>query len=730
MSYLTVNATTSTATVRIPGGGSEIFALSGGVYTNDLVSQALLVNMGGGTYQRQLKSGAVEVYNLSDTASPPHVFMTEVFDPTGNSLQIQYDANYRITKMTDAINQVTSVSYVSNTVGNSGFYVISQITDPFSRSCSFTYDSTNTYLLSITDVVGIKSQFNYDTSTSGITALTTPYGTTSFDQYVINSGPYFAAEGVRVNYPDGTSSVVENWSYTTTYYWDREACAGYPNDPQNKIYTHCHTTTWLSTHPADLEEPVMQNAKPALEGLISYTYANQTGPVNTGPSNKPIQVTRQVACAPIENATIGGTITPGDVLTISVENSGVAYINYTVQTGNTLSSIAASFASLINSNSSPQLLGITAVSNGPVVSIRSLSPLSSTIYAESTNFGATGTVTLSSAEKQVGSFTVGGTATAGDTVNIEFYFPGYPVASYTVRTGDTLTSIASGLTSAINSDPSLAGLTATSSGPVITTNCYTGFVMNYAPSATGTETLTTTFIKNGSVRTSNYQYNSFGLMTQAIDPAGRTSTYTYAANGIDLQEITETQNGDNYVIGDWTYNSYHLPTLYIDGSAQQTSYGYNSSQQLTTTTDPNSNVTTLTYTGTGTATIGGTKTTGNILTITAHNALLSGGQEAVSYTVLSTDTLTTIAAGLAAAINADTHLSAIGVSATSASTVITMTSTATDVTTYTGSVSGGATETITLGTNTFGFLTKIQGPLAGNPSVSMMFETSPGQSLV
>ncbi|MEL4474459.1 hypothetical protein, partial [Shewanella algae] len=93
---------------------------------------------------------------------------------------------------------------------------------------------------------------------------------------------------------------------------------------------------------------------------------------------------------------------------------------------------------------------------------------------------------------------------------------------------------------------------------------------------------------------------------------------------------------------------------------------YNSSGQLLTVTDANSNVTTMTYTGTTPATIGGTKTTGNVLTITVHDAGLSGGLKAINYTVLSGDTLSTIATNLAAAITADTSLQAIGVSATAA----------------------------------------------------------------
>jgi YD repeat-containing protein len=158
-----------------------------------------------------------------------------------------------------------------------------------------------------------------------------------------------------------------------------------------------------------------------------------------------------------------------------------------------------------------------------------------------------------------------------------------------------------------------------------------------------------------------------------------------------------------------------------------TTYTYNSTGQLLTIKDANSNTTTLTYTGTDTATVGGTVTSGNVLTITAHDAGLSGGQEAVSYTVLGTDTLTTIAAGLAAAVNADTHLQAIGVSATSSAAVITLSSTSVNVTSYTESTSGGATETITLGTSTFGYLTKIQGPLSGNNDITTFTYDSYGR---
>jgi RHS repeat-associated protein len=104
--------------------------------------------------------------------------------------------------------------------------------------------------------------------------------------------------------------------------------------------------------------------------------------------------------------------------------------------------------------------------------------------------------------------------------------------------------------------------------------------------------------------------------------------------------------------------------------------------------------------GVETAAIGGSKTTGDTVTITVYDPGLSGGSKAETYTVQSTDTLTSIASGLASVINGDSALSAIGVSANSVSTVINLTSQSLNATTYTQSTSGGATEAITLGTST------------------------------
>ena len=95
-------------------------------------------------------------------------------------------------------------------------------------------------------------------------------------------------------------------------------------------------------------------------------------------------------------------------------------------------------------------------------------------------------------------------------------------------------------------------------------------------------------------------------------------------------------------------------------------------------------------------TIAGTVTVGDTLTISVHDPALSGGVKSDSYTVVTGDTLTSIAAGLTSALNADSSLSAIGVTATSSGAVILVSSASVNQTTYTSSTSGGATETIAI----------------------------------
>ncbi len=105
-----------------------------------------------------------------------------------------------------------------------------------------------------------------------------------------------------------------------------------------------------------------------------------------------------------------------------------------------------------------------------------------------------------------------------------------------------------------------------------------------------------------------------------------------------------------------------------------------------------------TYNRPTTVAAGGTVTAGDTVTITFSDAGLSGGTASVNYTVLSTDTLGSIAVALSNAINTDTSLSAIGVTSfgSLSPAQLTISSRSSNPTTYAVSTSGGATETLTI----------------------------------
>ena len=164
------------------------------------------------TWQRTLPDGTVETFDLED--SNHNFYMTKVTDPQGNFVTINFDGSYRITTITDAIGQVSTISYVSFRFWKVPHQPNHQIVF---RTCSFTYDSSNTYLQKITDEIGLQSTFAYGASTSFITMMKTPYGITTFYNYQPPyESAYYAARGLRVRYPDGTFAVLESYPGETS----------------------------------------------------------------------------------------------------------------------------------------------------------------------------------------------------------------------------------------------------------------------------------------------------------------------------------------------------------------------------------------------------------------------------------------------------------------------------------------------------------------------------------
>jgi len=454
-----------------------------------------------------------------------------------------------------------------------------------------------------------------------------------------------------------------------------------------------------------------------------------------------------------QTAVIGGSKTTGNTLTVNVFDQalsgGKETVSYSVLSGDTLTSIAAALASAINGDSNLSAIGVSATSNSTVLAIESLSP-NVTTYSQSVSSGATETITLGTttgvvqsaynnvnelvsqapggavkfqgtANKAIESasvagqvvsikqaalpsvsfsnsvtgvptetisisqlegnatVTIGGTITAGDVVSLSIadtqLANGPQTLSYQVKSSDTTSSIASALASPIWSDPNLGnggiGLYATAASNVITINPLNGYYYYqpciYSGSVTGvpTDTLSTTADQNG-----NMTATVGGTMTIG-EQLSLTINNTNLSGGQEVVLYTTTSGDTASSIATALKNAINADTNLqnIGVSATSSSGVVTIATAQTTYTESTSGGATETITlgssslGNSTAVIGGAKTTGDTLTITAHNAQLSGGSEAVTYTVLSGDDLVKISAGLAAAMNADTALQTLGVSA-------------------------------------------------------------------
>jgi RHS repeat-associated protein len=311
ISYITDNPQNLLADVNyyIRGGGVRAFTgfnTNSQAYVFQQFDQTLLTRTGPTSYEMLSRDGSKLVFSQSDGSSGTSrkLFLTQVLDPFGNAVTLTYDVNLRLVAITDAIGQVTTLSYANA----SDIYKITRVTDPFGRFAMFNYDSLNR-LSTITDVIGLTSQFNYDTSTDFINALVTPYGTTTFTK-----GGNGNTRSLETLYPDGSRERVEyNQSGSVgtpnsdpvasvpagmstynatlfgrdTYYWSGTATAlAYGDYSKAKIYHWLHMPNLVTT------SGVLESSKEALEGRVWYDYAGQPAPYMVGSNSLPNHVGR------------------------------------------------------------------------------------------------------------------------------------------------------------------------------------------------------------------------------------------------------------------------------------------------------------------------------------------------------------------------------------------------------------------------------------------------------
>jgi len=165
---------------------------------------------------------------------------------------------------------------------------------------------------------------------------------------------------------------------------------------------------------------------------------------------------------------IGGTVTVGDELTLQVANNvfanaafggnpaAVIAHTYTVQAGDTIQTIADRLSNLFNDDTNAQTVGLRADNIGNNITFRHNGPVGNLS-------------TLSAILGEPSQITIGGSATANDTLAVQFTggpFAAPHVVSITVPGGSTsANSMALALANAINADAGCIGasITATNS---------------------------------------------------------------------------------------------------------------------------------------------------------------------------------------------------------------------------------------------------------------------------
>lgn len=293
--------------VYLRGGGARFdsgYSTSTGAFAREERTGAQLVRVSATRYERRMPDGSKEVYGQSDGSAyyPRRIFLTQVVDSAGNAVSLTYDAQMRLTTLTDALGQQTTFQYEDAERP----LLVTGVTDPFGRHAAIAYDPSGR-LTSLTDVIGMQSHFEYQGNGTFIDALTTPYGTTHFasgqagvERWLEITDPLGHKERVEYNHgatgipvterlvPSGIRTFNAELNGRNTFFWDKDAMQNAPGD-----YTQARIFHWLHlASDTSLAAGVLESTKEPLEDRVWFDYPGQDRAGATGSMDRPSAVAR------------------------------------------------------------------------------------------------------------------------------------------------------------------------------------------------------------------------------------------------------------------------------------------------------------------------------------------------------------------------------------------------------------------------------------------------------
>ena len=555
LSYVTDDPTNLGANVsRYLGGGGAFFYTGYNSGTGQFAAQdndgsiLVLVSASPITYQRQLQDGSIEVYAQSDNGSPVrNVFLSEVIDPQGNAVTLNYDSQKRLASLTDATGRQTTFTYGQP---NSSL-LITQITDPFGRSANLLYDAYGR-LSSITDVLGLTSHFSYD-AYGLVDLLTTPYGTTSFaytapgtsapprfvqvtDPLGYNEREEWVEDVSTIPYSDPTDTVPTSppmplspynqyLNYRDSFHWDKNAYVVAGCTPSGG----CDYTKARDTHfhhqpgTSETKSTSIESVKYPLENRIWYNYPGQTLSQFGGTYDQPIAT--------------GRVLDDGSLQFSSFSYDTGGYFNLT----------------------------------------QAVDPLGRTTWFFYSNH-----VDLAAISQT--------TANGGQTTVAQFIYNSQHRPLYSTDAANETTSYAynaagqvTSITNPLNQTTSFQYNSTGDLMTIVNANNVTAASFTYD----AFDRIATYTDSEG--WTVSYTYDNADRVTKITYPDGTTDTYTY--NILDLASYRDREGR----VWTYTHDADRRLTAITDPLAHQTQFGYNNNGALTGLTDANSNTTTWTY---------------------------------------------------------------------------------------------------------------------------------------
>jgi RHS repeat-associated protein len=223
----------------------------------------------------------------------------------------------RLTTITDP-NGVAAVTFTYGLDATP--LLVTKITDGFGRFAQIAYDAEGR-LSSITDVLGITSTVAYDDGNTPprptfVKQLTTPYGITSFNYGETNSGSAVVSRWLETTDPLGHTERMEFMEsapgipssdetganlalpagmplapagavpyliYRNTFFWNKHIYAQYGTGV-GKDYTKAELVHWLHTNNGQYVAPTLESIRHPLEHRVWYEYTpSQTNSIDEGP---------------------------------------------------------------------------------------------------------------------------------------------------------------------------------------------------------------------------------------------------------------------------------------------------------------------------------------------------------------------------------------------------------------------------------------------------------------